>query len=87
MPPRVFEGLNWILAILMWLVIGRALLDWLTRGRVTVIGRLFELLTEPLYRPCRYLFPRASRLAIAVTLVTLLLVARVALFLAFSPSR
>lgn len=84
MVQEIITVLNWLLAISMWLVIGRAVLDWLTRGRRTVVHQLFYLLTEPLYRPLRRLLPDAPAIAIPVTLILLFLGLRVLLVVALS---
>ncbi|MFN3337459.1 MAG: YggT family protein [Thermomicrobium sp.] len=84
MAQEIITVLNWLLAIAMWLVIGRAVLDWLTRGRRTVVHQLFYLFTEPLYRPLRRLLPNAPTIAIPVTLILLFLGLRVLLVMALS---
>ncbi|MDW8058623.1 MAG: YggT family protein [Thermomicrobium sp.] len=80
----LIEIVNWILAIAMWLLIGRAVLDWLFGERPTVIGRLFRLVTDPLHRPARRLFPRLSSPALSLFLALLLFAARVTLVLAYA---
>jgi len=82
---RVFEVANWLLAILMWLLIGRILLDQLTRGKSTVIGRLFHLATDPLLRFSSQLFPRFSTIAQSVLWVLALLAVRLILFVMAMP--
>jgi len=84
MTQEIINVLNWLLAIAMWLVIGRAVLDWLTRGRRTVIHQLFYLLTEPLYRPLRRLLPDAPAAALPLMLILLLLGLRVVLVVVVS---
>ncbi|MCM8744994.1 YggT family protein [Thermomicrobium sp. CFH 73360] len=81
---EIITILNWLLAIAMWLVIGRAVLDWLTRGRRTVIHQLLYLFTEPLYRPVRRLLPDVPAIAIPVTLILLFLGLRVLLVVVVS---
>jgi len=81
---RVVQVVNWLLAIAMWLLLGRAALDWLTGGRRTVIGRLFHLLTDPLYRPAQRLFPALSSVGVCVLLALLLLLARIVLVVAYA---
>lgn len=87
MAEQVVTILNWVLAFVMWLVIGRVVLDWLAHGRQTVIGRLFSLLTDPLFRPWRRLLPMASPFAIAALTVLVLLLLRAALVLILAASR
>lgn len=84
MAHEIITVLNWLLAIAMWLVIGRAVLDWLTRGRKTVVYQLFYILTEPLYQPLRRLLPNAPAVAIPLALILLFLGLRVVLVLALS---
>ncbi len=84
MVQEIVTALNWVLAIAMWLVIGRAVLDWLTRGRRTVIHQLFHLLTEPFYRPLRRLLPDAPPLSIPLTLILFFLALRIVLFITLS---
>jgi len=81
---RLVEIVNWILAIAMWLLVGRAALDWLTRGQVTVVSRLFHLLTDPLCRPASRLFPRLSSASVSLLLALFLLAARITLVLVSS---
>lgn|GEM_PF-777505 len=84
MPRTVVEIVNWLLAIAMWLFVGRATLDWLTRGRVTVIGRLFHLLTDPIHRPTQRLFPLLSPAGVSLLLALLFLVLRVTLVFTYA---
>ncbi len=80
MVDQLFELANWLLAILMWLLIGRIVLDSITRGRSTLISRLFHLLTDPVLRLSTPLFPRLSRLGQAILWVFVLLSLRMTLF-------
>lgn len=73
------EILNWFLAIWMWLVIGRAVLDRLTPQRRTPIHRPFHALTRPLYRVAESLFPRLRPTAKPLLIVVFLLILRLAL--------
>ncbi len=82
MATRVVEVLNWLLAIGMWLVIGRAILDWITGGRSTPISRLFRLFTEPLYQLVRRASPRLSAPLIPVVLVLVFATLRILLVVA-----
>ncbi len=80
MVDQLFELANWLLAILMWLLIGRIVLDWMTRGHSTLISRVFHLLTDPLLRLSTPLFPRLSRLGQAILWLLVLLTLRMTLF-------
>ncbi len=75
---------NWILAVAMWLLLGRAVLDWIPRGSETAIGRLFHLLTDPLHRPAQRLFPLLSPVALSLLLALLMLILRVSLVFTYA---
>ncbi|MCX2727615.1 hypothetical protein OO015_08920 [Thermomicrobium sp. 4228-Ro] len=77
---ELVELVNWILAVAMWLAIGRVALDVLTRGYPTVIGRLFRFLTVPLDRVGERFFPRLTPVARVALWIPVFVGLRLALF-------
>jgi len=63
--------LNYTLAFFMWLVLGRAALEFFTRDLNNFFYRFFYQFTEPLYRPYRKLFPCCHTLLLLVSLLIL----------------
>jgi len=63
----VLQSLNFVLALLMWLIIGRAALGLLTGGRESAVQTLFDRATLPLFaltrRALPFLSPRLAPLA------------------------
>jgi len=65
------QFLNYTLAFFMWLVLGRAALEFFTRDINNFFYRFFYQFTEPLYRPYRKLFPCCHTLLLLVSLLIL----------------
>jgi YGGT family. len=65
------QFLNYTLAFFMWLVLGRAALEFFTRDLNNFFYRFFYQFTEPLYRPYRKLFPCCHTLLLLVSLLIL----------------
>jgi uncharacterized protein YggT (Ycf19 family) len=65
------QFLNYTLAFFMWLVLGRAALEFFTRDLNNFFYRLFYQFTEPLYKPYRKLFPCCHTLLLLVSLLIL----------------
>jgi uncharacterized protein YggT (Ycf19 family) len=65
------QFLNYTLAFFMWLVLGRAALEFFTRDLNNFFYRFFYQFTEPLYRPYRKLFPCCHTLLLLVSLLVL----------------
>ncbi len=65
------QFLNYTLAFFMWLVIGRAALEFFTRDLNNFFYRFFYQFTEPLYKPYRKLFPCCHTLLLLVSLLIL----------------
>lgn len=65
------QFLNYTLAFFMWLVLGRAALEFFTRNLNNFFYRFFYQFTEPLYRPYRKLFPCCHTLLLLVSLLIL----------------
>jgi uncharacterized protein YggT (Ycf19 family) len=59
MASSLAELLNYTLAFLFWLIVGRLALALLTGGRQTFISELFRRVTEPWYRLVRRITPGA----------------------------
>jgi hypothetical protein len=62
---------NYTLAFFMWLVLGRAALEFFTRDHNNFFYRFFYQFTEPLYKPYRKLFPCCHTLLLLVSLLIL----------------
>jgi uncharacterized protein YggT (Ycf19 family) len=65
------QFLNYTLAFFMWLVLGRAALEFFTRDLNNFFYRFFYQFTEPLYKPYRKLFPCCHTLLLLVSLLML----------------
>ena len=65
------QFLNYTLAFFMWLVLGRAALEFFTRDLNNFFYRFFYQFTEPVYRPYRKLFPCCHTLLLLVSLLIL----------------
>jgi len=65
------QFLNYTLAFFMWLVLGRAALEFFTRDLNNFFYRFFYQFTEPLYRPYRKLFPCCHTLLLLMSLLIL----------------
>ncbi|MCC6063291.1 MAG: YggT family protein [Thermocrinis sp.] len=65
------QFLNYTLAFFMWLVLGRAALEFFTRDLNNFFYRFFYQFTEPLYKPYRKLFPCCHTLLLLVSLLIL----------------
>jgi uncharacterized protein YggT (Ycf19 family) len=65
------QFLNYTLAFFMWLVLGRAALEFFTRDLNNFFYRFFYQFTEPLYKPYRKLFPCCHTLLLLVSLLSL----------------
>ena len=65
------QFLNYTLAFFMWLVLGRAALEFFTRDLNNFFYRFFYQFTEPLYRPYRKLFPCCHTILLLVSLLIL----------------
>ncbi len=65
------QFLNYTLAFFMWLVLGRAALEFFTRDLNNFFYRFFHQFTEPLYKPYRKLFPCCHTLLLLVSLLIL----------------
>jgi uncharacterized protein YggT (Ycf19 family) len=65
------QFLNYTLAFFMWLVLGRATLEFFTRDLSNFFYRFFYQFTEPLYKPYRKLFPCCHTLLLLVSLLIL----------------
>jgi uncharacterized protein YggT (Ycf19 family) len=65
------QFLNYTLAFFMWLVLGRAALEFFTRDLNNFFYKFFYQFTEPLYRPYRKLFPCCHTLLLLVSLLIL----------------
>jgi uncharacterized protein YggT (Ycf19 family) len=65
------QFLNYTLAFFMWLVLGRAVLEFFTRDLNNFFYRFFYQFTEPLYKPYRKLFPCCHTLLLLVSLLIL----------------
>ena len=64
--------LNFVLTVLTFLLIGRALLSWFDPQMRTPIGKLLFDITEPLVAPVRRVIPSAGMFDLSI-MVTLLL--------------
>lgn len=53
----VLQLVNFALALLMWMIIGRAALGLLTGGRENAVQGLFDRVTLPLFALTRRIFP------------------------------
>jgi len=65
------QFLNYTLAFFMWLVLGRAALEFFTKDLNNFFYRFFYQFTEPLYKPYRKLFPCCHTLLLLVSLLIL----------------
>jgi len=65
------QFLNYTLAFFMWLVLGRAALEFFTRDLNNFFYRFFYQFTEPLYKPYRKFFPCCHTLLLLVSLLML----------------
>jgi uncharacterized protein YggT (Ycf19 family) len=65
------QFLNYTIAFFMWLVLGRAALEFFTRDLNNFFYRFFYQFTEPLYKPYRKLFPCCHTLLLLVSLLIL----------------
>ncbi|MDT7911536.1 MAG: YggT family protein [Thermocrinis sp.] len=65
------QFLNYTLAFFMWLVLGRAALEFFTRDLNNFFYRFFYQFTEPLYKPYRKLFPCCHTLLLLMSLLIL----------------
>jgi uncharacterized protein YggT (Ycf19 family) len=65
------QFLNYTLAFFMWLVLGRATLEFFTRDLNNFFYRFFYQFTEPLYKPYRKLFPCCHTFLLLVSLLIL----------------
>lgn len=65
------QFLNYTLAFFMWLVLGRAALEFFTRDLNNFFYGFFYQFTEPLYKPYRKLFPCCHTLLLLVSLLIL----------------
>jgi uncharacterized protein YggT (Ycf19 family) len=65
------QFLNYTLAFFMWLVLGRAALEFFTRDLNNFFYRFFYQFTEPLYKPYRKLFPCCHTLLLLVSILIL----------------
>jgi len=65
------QFLNYTIAFFMWLVLGRATLEFFTRDLNNFFYRFFYQFTEPLYKPYRKLFPCCHTLLLLVSLLIL----------------
>jgi len=65
------QFLNYTLAFFMWLVLGRAALEFFTRDLNNFFYRFFYQFTEPLYKPYRKLFPCCHTLLLLMSLLML----------------
>jgi len=65
------QFLNYTLAFFMWLVLGRAALEFFTRDVNNFFYRFFYQFTEPLYKPYRKLFPCCHTLLLLMSLLIL----------------
>ena len=65
------QFLNYTLAFFMWLVLGRAALEFFTRDLNNFFYKFFYQFTEPLYKPYRKLFPCCHTLLLLVSLLIL----------------
>ncbi len=52
------EGLNWLLALFMWAIIGRLVLELITGGHRSIFSEFLRRLTDPLFWAVRRLTPR-----------------------------
>lgn len=65
------EFLNYTLAFVMWLTIGRALLSLFTTDLKNPFYAFFYRFTEPLYRPLRKIIPFGHTIIIVIAILFL----------------
>ncbi|WP_029551541.1 YggT family protein [Thermocrinis jamiesonii] len=65
------QFLNYTLAFFMWLVLGRATLEFFTQDLNNFFYRFFYKFTEPLYKPYRVVFPCCHTILLLTTLLLL----------------
>ncbi|WP_333784336.1 YggT family protein [Thermocrinis sp.] len=65
------QFLNYTLAFFMWLVLGRAALEFFTKDLNNFFYRFFYQFTEPLYKPYRVVFPCCHTVLLLITLLLL----------------
>ncbi len=52
------EALNWLLALFMWTIIGRLVLELITGGHRSIFSEFLRRLTDPLFWVVRKVMPR-----------------------------
>ncbi|MER3398568.1 MAG: hypothetical protein C4315_05435 [Chloroflexota bacterium] len=52
------EALNWLLALFMWAIIGRLVLELITGGHRSIFSEFLRRLTDPLFWVVRQAMPR-----------------------------
>ncbi len=62
---------NYTLAFIMWLVIGRATISLFTKDPKNPIYSLFVRVTEPIYILFRKIFPKGTTIFIILTIILL----------------
>ncbi len=80
------EALNWLLAFLMWTIIGQLALELVTGGQRTIISEAFRRVTGPLFWLIRQVTPRfiADRF-IPILALVLVIILRLAVGLLLLP--
>jgi len=63
--------LNYTLAFIMWLVIGRAIISLFTTDMNNFVYAMFYRITEPIYIFARKIFPKATTFFILLVLIIL----------------
>lgn len=63
---------NFVLTILTFILLGRALLSWFDPGMRTPVGKILFDITEPILAPVRRLMPQTGMFDLSI-MVTLLL--------------
>jgi uncharacterized protein YggT (Ycf19 family) len=74
---------NYTLALLMWLVIGRVVLSLFTSSRENFIMSFFIKFTEPVYKVVKKIFPFAKESCIPSLSILFIVIIRVTLIIIF----
>jgi len=82
----VVQLINYTLSFLMWMIVGRGVLELVLGNRQNVMTLAFVKITEPIYTVTRQILPFASGKWIPVWSFFLIVLVRVAMIILLHPA-
>jgi uncharacterized protein YggT (Ycf19 family) len=82
----VVQMINYTLSFLMWMIVGRGVLELFLRNRQNIMTLAFVKITEPIYAVTRRILPFASAKWVPVWSFFLLALVRLAMIILLHPA-